>query len=315
MRGMECRFRVKNGDERVTVLSADVVIFDGEACILCALTDITDRTRAEDALRESERRFMVAFHANPLPMSITEPARPPRTSRSTRRRSATAATRARRCSASTKPDLGFWVRPSSATACCACCAREGRVRDFEVTFRTRAGEERRLLVNSEVITFGGEPAVLSVSLDITERRARGGEPRAARGGRGPRRLAPRRRPGQGRVPGHARPRAAQPARHADRTRWRCSSGSRATRPMRARGRDHRAPDRAPGPAGGRPARRGPRHLRQDRAAARSRSSCTRWRAGASTPSRRPAATERHHGRPRGRARRTCTAIPPGSSRC
>ena len=71
MRGMECRFRVKSGEERVTVLSADVVMFDGEACILSALTDITDRTRAEAALRESERRFMVAFHANPLPMSIT----------------------------------------------------------------------------------------------------------------------------------------------------------------------------------------------------------------------------------------------------
>src|SRR6267143_6864035 len=50
---------------------ADIVMFDGEACILSALTDITDRTRAEAALRESERRFMVAFHANPLPMSIT----------------------------------------------------------------------------------------------------------------------------------------------------------------------------------------------------------------------------------------------------
>jgi hypothetical protein len=29
---------------------------------------------------------------------------------------------------------------------------------------------RRLLVNAEVITSGGEPAVLSVSLDITERK-------------------------------------------------------------------------------------------------------------------------------------------------
>ncbi|HMB87261.1 MAG TPA: PAS domain S-box protein, partial [Methylomirabilota bacterium] len=71
VRNIECRFRVKNGDVRVTVISADIVQFDGEACILSALTDITDRTRAEEALRESERRFMVAFHANPLPMSIT----------------------------------------------------------------------------------------------------------------------------------------------------------------------------------------------------------------------------------------------------
>ena len=47
VRGMECRFRVKSGEERVTALSADVVMLDGEACILSALTDITDRTRAK----------------------------------------------------------------------------------------------------------------------------------------------------------------------------------------------------------------------------------------------------------------------------
>ncbi|HUF92877.1 MAG TPA: ATP-binding protein, partial [Candidatus Limnocylindria bacterium] len=47
---------------------------------------------------------------------------------------------------------------------------EGRARNFEVTFRTKAGEQRQLLVSSEVITYGGEEAVLSVSLDITERK-------------------------------------------------------------------------------------------------------------------------------------------------
>jgi len=47
IRGLEARFRMKNGEQRVTVLAADVVIIDGEACILTALTDITDRTRLE----------------------------------------------------------------------------------------------------------------------------------------------------------------------------------------------------------------------------------------------------------------------------
>ena len=47
IRGMEARFRMKNGEERVTVLAADVVTIGGEACILTALTDITDRTRLE----------------------------------------------------------------------------------------------------------------------------------------------------------------------------------------------------------------------------------------------------------------------------
>ena len=168
VRGMECRFRVKSGDERVTVLSADIVMFDGEACILSALTDVTDRTRAEAALRESERRFMVAFHANPLPMSITSLAdhRHLEVNEAALRHSGYSREEmlGRR-----KTDLGFWVTPEQRERMLALLQSEGRVRDFEVGFRTRAGEERRLLVNSEVITFGGEPAVLSVSLDITER--------------------------------------------------------------------------------------------------------------------------------------------------
>ncbi len=169
VRGLECRFRVKSGEERVTVLSADVVMFDGEACILSALTDITDRTRAEAALRESERRFMVAFHANPLPMSITSlhDHRHLEVNEAAVRHSGYSR---EEMLGQTKPRLGFWVTTEQRERLLRLLHTGGQVRDLEVTFRTRAGEERQLLVNSEVITFENEPAVLSVSLDITERK-------------------------------------------------------------------------------------------------------------------------------------------------
>ena len=39
-----------------------------------------------------------------------------------------------------------------------------------MTFRIRSGELRQLVVNAETIAYGGETAVLNVSLDITERK-------------------------------------------------------------------------------------------------------------------------------------------------
>ncbi|HEX7785282.1 MAG TPA: PAS domain S-box protein [Methylomirabilota bacterium] len=179
VRNMECRFRMKDGEERLMVLSADVVMFDGEACILSALTDITDWMRAEAALRESERRFMVAFHSNPLPMSITSlrDHRHLEVNEAALRHSGY--TRDQMLGRS-KGDLGFWVAPEQRDRMLHELHARGRVRDFEVTFRTRGGDLRRLLVNSEVITFGGEPAVLSVSLDITERIELENEGRARR---------------------------------------------------------------------------------------------------------------------------------------
>jgi signal transduction histidine kinase len=70
----------------------------------------------------------------------------------------------------TKPELGFWVAPDQRDGLLHQLLARGQVRDFEVTFRTKSGEERQLLTNSEVITYEGEPAVLSVSVDITERK-------------------------------------------------------------------------------------------------------------------------------------------------
>jgi PAS domain S-box-containing protein len=179
VRNVETRMRTRSGDERVCILNADVVVVDGRTCVLTALTDITDRVRAETALRESEQRFLLAFHANPLPMSITrlDDGRHLEVNEAAVRHSGY--TRDEML-ARNKAQLGFWVSPEQRDDMRHELHATGRVRDFEVTFQTRAGARRQLLVNSQIMTFGGVPAVLSVSIDITDRIVLEAESRARR---------------------------------------------------------------------------------------------------------------------------------------
>ncbi len=53
---MELRLRKKNGQIWTTLYSAQVIEFKGEEIMLSSLVDITDRKRAEEALKESEER-------------------------------------------------------------------------------------------------------------------------------------------------------------------------------------------------------------------------------------------------------------------
>ena len=68
---MEARFRGKDGRIIIGLMSARALRIDNEDVILSITRDITERKRAEEALRESEERFSRFFRASPVGTSIT----------------------------------------------------------------------------------------------------------------------------------------------------------------------------------------------------------------------------------------------------
>ena len=60
VRNLELPFRVRSGEIRIALLSADIIEVNGERCILTVSNDITEKKDAERALRESEERYALA---------------------------------------------------------------------------------------------------------------------------------------------------------------------------------------------------------------------------------------------------------------
>jgi len=70
---LPCRFRMRDGQTRHFLWSAEAVELDGKRCLISSLLDVTEQHQMERALRESEERFRSLYNNMPLGLFRTTP--------------------------------------------------------------------------------------------------------------------------------------------------------------------------------------------------------------------------------------------------
>lgn len=166
---VETKMRMKSGEVRTFLLSAEVLVMDGDSHLLVIAKDITERKCMEEALRISEEHFSKAFNASPLTMSICNLENGTLLKVNHSFCKVLGYTKEEILGKSTL-DLGIWEDPALREKVKQKLLNYESVKEMEVYFRKKTGELRLGLLAGERLDIEGSPCMLSILNDITEQR-------------------------------------------------------------------------------------------------------------------------------------------------
>ncbi len=141
----------------------------GDVRRVAAMRDITERLKAEKALRDSEERFSKAFTSSPAPLVISEIATGKFIDVNARWVDMLGYSREEQLGRNSK-DVGIWIDPGERDRMVQKLRTHGSFKDEPIAFRAKSGKTVLALWSAEAITLGGQDVMLSFLYDETERR-------------------------------------------------------------------------------------------------------------------------------------------------
>ncbi|HEY3308558.1 MAG TPA: PAS domain S-box protein [Desulfuromonadaceae bacterium] len=154
--------------EHITVAYEISAVQIGEQRMVAFFRDVTEKRKAEEALRQSEKKFSKAFHTNPTWMTIS--------TLDTGCYLDANETFLRECGYTreevighTSTELGIWPDEKERFAIMETIRLGGVIRNHEVKRRTKDGRILTVLWSADLMELDGEQSIISASLNITDR--------------------------------------------------------------------------------------------------------------------------------------------------
>ena len=166
---MEGCLLMPDGHEKTVLLGGQPLEIGDEACMLFTFADLHPRQLAQQALKQSEERFAKAFHMAPCPMAIMalDGLRILDVNDAF-----TGATGWRReeIIGREEAEISVWGQGELREQLERRIRQTGHVRSADVQLRSKGGAVCDYLLSADTVEIHEEHCVLSVMLDITERR-------------------------------------------------------------------------------------------------------------------------------------------------
>lgn len=137
--------------------------------MVATVEDVTQRVQAEEARRLSEEKFSKAFHTSPDAININRLSDGLYLEINAGFTALTGYTAADVIGRSSL-EIGIWVNADDRAQLVAGLRQNGYVQDLEALFRRKNGDVGTGLMSAQIIEINGEPCILSITRDITERK-------------------------------------------------------------------------------------------------------------------------------------------------
>jgi PAS domain S-box-containing protein len=130
---------------------------------------LTEHRQSEEALRESENKFSIAFNSSPVMVIISELENGNYVEVNDTFCHITGYSRDELIGHNVD-EFNLWEKPEDKENLTGMLLEHRKFRNEEVSFRMKSGEIRLWLCSAEIINMGNEPCMIAVATDITEQK-------------------------------------------------------------------------------------------------------------------------------------------------